>query len=108
MDGTRDSHTKSERERQIPYDITYIWKLIYGTNVPFYRKETDSQIQQTDLWAPSGRRKGVEWNGGSGLVDTNYYLEWINKKSYCIAQGTISDLLGQNMMEDNIRKRLYV
>ena len=31
MDGTRDSHTewsKSERERQIPYDITYIWNLI--------------------------------------------------------------------------------
>ena len=30
---------KSEREKQIPYDITYIWKLIYGTNEPFHRKE---------------------------------------------------------------------
>ena len=42
MDGTRDSHTersKSERERQIPYDITYIWNLICGTKEPFYRKE---------------------------------------------------------------------
>ena len=42
MDGTRDSHTKgskSERERQIPYDIIYIWNLIYGTNEPFHRKE---------------------------------------------------------------------
>ena len=42
MDGTRDSHTewsKSERERQTPYDITYIWNLIYGTNEPFHRKE---------------------------------------------------------------------
>ena len=42
MDETRDSHTewnKSERERQIPYDITYIWNLIYGTNEPFHRKE---------------------------------------------------------------------
>ena len=29
----------SERERQIPYDITYIWNLIYGTNEPFLRKE---------------------------------------------------------------------
>ena len=31
MDGTRDSHTewsKSERERQMPYDITDIWNLI--------------------------------------------------------------------------------
>ena len=39
MDGTRDSHTESERERQIPYDSTYIWNLIYGTNEPFHRKE---------------------------------------------------------------------
>ena len=42
MDGTGDSPTewsKSERERQIPYDITYIWNIIYGTNEPFQRKE---------------------------------------------------------------------
>ena len=32
MDTTRDYHTKwskSERERQIPYDITYMWILKY-------------------------------------------------------------------------------
>ena len=43
MDGTRDSHTKRiklERERQIPYDITYIWNLVYSPNEPFHRKET--------------------------------------------------------------------
>ena len=42
MDGTRDSHpegSKSERERQIPYDITYILNPIYGTNETFHRKE---------------------------------------------------------------------
>jgi len=45
MAGTTDSHTKwskSERERQTPYDITYIWNLIYGINEPIYRKETNS------------------------------------------------------------------
>ena len=26
--------SESERERQIPYDITYIWNLIYGTTAP--------------------------------------------------------------------------
>ena len=26
------SKKMSERERQIPYDITYIWNLVYGTN----------------------------------------------------------------------------
>ena len=43
MDGTRDSDPewiKSERERQIPYDITYIWSLIYSTKEIFQRKET--------------------------------------------------------------------
>ena len=44
MDATRDYHTKlseSERERQIPYDITYIWNLKYDTNEHIY--ETESQ-----------------------------------------------------------------
>ena len=46
MDATRDYHTKwskSERERQTPYDITYIWKLKYDTNEPICETETDSQ-----------------------------------------------------------------
>ena len=30
---------KAEIERQIPYDITYIWNLKYGTNEHFHRKE---------------------------------------------------------------------
>ena len=46
MDGPRDYHTKwtnSERERQIPYDITYMWNLKYDTNEIIYKTETDSQ-----------------------------------------------------------------
>ena len=45
-EATRDYHTKwskSERERQIPYDITYMWNLKYSTNEPIYKTETDSQ-----------------------------------------------------------------
>ena len=37
--GSRVKWSKSKRETQIPYDITYIWNLIYGTNEPFHRKE---------------------------------------------------------------------
>ena len=33
------SEVKSEREKQIPYDIAYMWNLIYSTNEPFHRKE---------------------------------------------------------------------
>ena len=46
MDGPRDYHTKwgkLERERQIPYDITYMWNLKYDTNELIYKTETDSQ-----------------------------------------------------------------
>ena len=46
MYATRDYHTKwskSERERQIPYDITYMWILKYGRNELIYETETDSQ-----------------------------------------------------------------
>ena len=32
--------SKLEREIQIPYDITYIWNLMHGTNEPFQSKET--------------------------------------------------------------------
>ena len=46
MDGPRDYHgkwSKSERERQIPYDITYMWNLKYDTNELIYETETNSQ-----------------------------------------------------------------
>jgi len=33
------NEVKSERERQTPYDITYIWNLIYGTKESFHKKE---------------------------------------------------------------------
>ena len=33
----------TERERQIPYDITYIWNLKYDTNKLIYETEIDSQ-----------------------------------------------------------------
>ena len=40
---TRDSHKWSESERgQMPYDITYMWNLKYGTNEPSYKTETHS------------------------------------------------------------------
>ena len=51
----------SQKERQIPYDITYIWNLIYCTNEPFYGKETKSWTWRTDLWLPRGKER--EWDG---------------------------------------------
>ena len=45
MDGPTDWHTKgskADRERQISYDITYMWNLKYDTNELTYTTETDS------------------------------------------------------------------
>ena len=33
----------NQKERQIPYDITYMWNLKYDTNELIYETETDSQ-----------------------------------------------------------------
>ena len=46
MDRPRDYHakwSKSDRERQIPYVVTYMWNLKYDTNELIYKTETDSQ-----------------------------------------------------------------
>ena len=75
MDGTRDSHTKSEGERQIPYAIIYMQNLKYGTNELISETETDSQTQRTDLWLPRGTGEGVGWTGSLELADTNYYIQ---------------------------------
>ena len=59
--------SKSEREKQIPYDITYMWNLKYNTNEFIYKTETSSLTERTDLWLPKGRRGGG--NDGLGVWD---------------------------------------
>ena len=44
MDGPRDYHTKrSKSDREISYDITYMWNQKNYTNEFIYKTETDSQ-----------------------------------------------------------------
>ena len=44
---------------------------------------------------------GMDWEFGVSRCKL-IHLEWINNKSYCIAQKIISNLLGYAMMENNI------
>ena len=77
MDGPRDYHSKqskSDRERQIPYDITYMWNLKYDPNELIYETETDSQTYRSDLWLPRGRGLGEGKIGSFRLADPNYYI----------------------------------
>ena len=56
-----------------------------------------------------GEGEGGELMGSLGFVDANYDIAngWA-MRSCCIAQGTLSSLLGENMMEDYIRKGMYI
>ena len=75
MDGPRDDHTqqsKSERERQISYDITYIWSLKYNTNQCIYKTKIDLLTKRTDLWLPRAGGIGLGRTGSLGLAEANY------------------------------------
>ena len=46
MDRSRENHTKRsklEREKQMLYDITYMWNLKYDTKELIYKIESDYQ-----------------------------------------------------------------
>ena len=67
MNEPRDNHTKwskSNRERQISYDITYpMWNCLKNdTNELIYKTETDWQTLKINLWLPKGKNVG----GGKG------------------------------------------
>ena len=49
MDATRDYLLSevSQRERQIPCDITYMWNLKYNTNEPMKQKQNHRYREQT-------------------------------------------------------------
>ena len=73
MDISRNYHkwSKSGREKQIPYDITYMWNLEYGTNELIYKTEIDIEVRLT---ATSGERVKEGRTGSVGLADVNYYI----------------------------------
>ena len=53
MDLERIILRKSEGERQISYDVTFMLNLKYDTNEFIYK--IDSKTQRTDLWLPRER-----------------------------------------------------
>jgi len=66
------NEVKSERERQIPYDITYIWNLIYSTLNP----STEKKIMDMEnrLMVAKEEGEGVRQTGNLGLINANYCL----------------------------------
>ena len=50
-----------------------------------------------------GGGSGMDWESGVSRCKLRH-VEWVAMRSCCTAQGTLSSLLGWNMMEDNMKK----
>ena len=62
-------------ERQISYDITYMWNpKKKDTNELTYKTETDLQTSKTNLWLPKG--KGWGWVGINQEFAINIYTHY--------------------------------
>ena len=91
------------RERQMPYDITYMWNLKYGTDDPICKKETDhGHAEQTCGWQrEEGGGNWIDGEFGVGKCEL-LYLEWISTGVLLYSTGNYSNLLMYNIMEDGI------
>ena len=52
------SEVKSDRERQILYDITYMWNIMKMIQSNIYKTETNSEISKLNLELPKGKLWG--------------------------------------------------
>ena len=63
MDERRDCHSewsKSDRDRQISYNIAYMWNLTKeGIDELIYKTRIELQMEKTNLWLP-GCKQGTE------------------------------------------------
>ena len=97
MNRTRDSHTKwskPERERQIPYDITYMWSLKYDAN--------DLSTKQKPIMDHGGQNYVCQGRGGETGIDGEFgvsrcwllHLEWMGDGVLLYSTGNCAQSLG--------------
>ena len=64
----------SDTEREISYNITYMWNLKKNdTNELIYKIEIDSQTQKTNLWLPTGKAGKDKLGAGDQQIHTTVY-----------------------------------
>ena len=71
----RTKWSKSQTERETPYDSTYMWELKYDVNEPVSQTETDSWTQRAGWRLPG--EGGIEGSDGVvrlGLADASSYI----------------------------------
>ena len=70
----------------MPYDITYIWNLIYGTNEHFQRKETHGLGEQTYGCQGGEEGSGMDWESGVNRCKL-LHLGWISNEVLLYSTG---------------------
>ena len=78
MNATGDSHARgvrSERERQIPEDMIYMWNLECVTGDPVCKTEAHHGRGERACHCQQGRGEEVGLMGSLRLVDANYYIQ---------------------------------
>ena len=85
---------KSEKERQIPYDITYMWNLKYGTNEPNYEPHLTDTENRLVLTKWERGEEGKDWEAGISrckLLNIEQHTEQTIKVLLCHT-GTIFNI----------------
>ena len=88
LDTTTDYQTKwskSERERQIPYNIIYMWNLKYGTNWLIY-KQKQTLRHRDKTCGCQGEGREMDWEFGVGICKL-LHLGLINNKVLLYSTG---------------------
>ena len=90
MDEFRDYHTeqsKSEREGQIPYDISYTCNFKYNTCEHIYETNRLTDIEDRLAAAKEeGVEGGTDWEFGISRCKL-VYIRWINNKILLCSTG---------------------
>ena len=111
MDVTRDYHnkwSKSERERQISYDITYMWNLKYEKmNVSMKQKQTHRHREQTCSCQGGGGKGGMEWQFGISRCKL-LHTGWINGKVLLCSTGNYVQCPVINHNGKTMKKNIYI
>ena len=88
---------KSEGERQMSYNVAYMWNLKYEANELIWNRNRITDRQQT-CGCLQGDRSGMVWESGIGRYKL-WHVKQMNNKVLCIAQGTRFNMINHNGKE---------
>jgi len=78
----------AERERQIPYDLTYMWNVKYDKmNISMKQTDIDNRFVTA-----KGGEGGKDWEFGISRCKL-LYIEWIKNRVLLYSTGTIFSIL---------------